>query len=151
MRLNDADALYKKLVEEIHNRSMQGFGKGLMIANSCVINAPTIEPDTDTISRQAVLDGKIVAVISDQTIEVVPVSYIDNIPPTPSRPKGQWEMVSQHGNPPTYIYSCSECQHKSFGFYNYCPNCGRICNNQKRVMYERFIRNVDYLPRLPIL
>lgn len=45
MRLIDADALYKKLLEEIHNRSMQGFGKGLMIANSCVINAPTIEPD----------------------------------------------------------------------------------------------------------
>lgn len=44
MRLIDADALYKKLLEEIHNRSMQGFGKDLMIAISCVINAPTIEP-----------------------------------------------------------------------------------------------------------
>lgn len=43
---------------------------------------------------------------------------------TISRPKGHWEMVSQHENPPTYIYRCSECRHKSFGFYNYCPNCG---------------------------
>lgn len=43
MRLIDADALSKKLLEELHNRSMHGFGKGLMIANSCVINAPTIE------------------------------------------------------------------------------------------------------------
>ena len=42
----------------------------------------------------------------------------------PQRKKGMWEMVSQHENPPTYIYSCSECRHKSFGFYNYCPNCG---------------------------
>lgn len=45
MRLIDGDALSKKLLEELHNRSMQGFGKGLMIANSCVINAPTIEPE----------------------------------------------------------------------------------------------------------
>ena len=45
MRAIDADALSKKLLEELHNRSMQGFGKGLMIANSCVINAPTIEPE----------------------------------------------------------------------------------------------------------
>ena len=44
-RCIDADALSKKLLEELHNRSMQGFGKGLMIANSCVINAPTIEPE----------------------------------------------------------------------------------------------------------
>jgi hypothetical protein len=44
MRLIDADALRQKLLEELHNRSMQGFGKGLMIANSCVVNAPTIEP-----------------------------------------------------------------------------------------------------------
>lgn len=49
-----------------------------------------------------------------------------NAEPTiePERKKGEWEMVSQHENPPTYIYSCSECRHKSFGFYNYCPNCG---------------------------
>ena len=45
-------------------------------------------------------------------------------PIEPERKKGKWEMVSQHENPPTYLYSCSECQHKSFGFYNYCPTCG---------------------------
>ena len=49
-RCIDADALSKKLLEELHNRSMQGFGKGLMIANSCVINAPTIEPEPHWIS-----------------------------------------------------------------------------------------------------
>ena len=42
----------------------------------------------------------------------------------PQCKKGKWGMVSQHENPPTYIYSCSECRYKSFGFYNYCPNCG---------------------------
>lgn len=45
MRAIDGDALRKKLLEELHKRSMQGFGKGLMIANSCVVNAPTIEPE----------------------------------------------------------------------------------------------------------
>ena len=40
------------------------------------------------------------------------------------RKNGEWEMVSHYETPPTYIYSCSECRHKSFGFYNYCPNCG---------------------------
>ena len=40
------------------------------------------------------------------------------------RKKGTWEMVSQLEIPPTYIYSCSECRHKSYGFYRYCPNCG---------------------------
>ena len=53
------------------------------------------------------------------------IEMIQNAPTIePQRKKGMWEMVSQHENPPTYIYSCSECRHKSFGFYNYCPNCG---------------------------
>ena len=37
---------------------------------------------------------------------------------------GRWEMVSQLGNPPTYVYRCSECHHKVFGLSNFCPNCG---------------------------
>ena len=37
---------------------------------------------------------------------------------------GRWEMVSQLGNPPTYVYRCSECHHKVFGLNNFCPNCG---------------------------
>ena len=52
------------------------------------------------------------------------VEAIINLPSAQPRKKGKWEIVSQHENPPTYIYSCSECRHKSFGFYNFCPNCG---------------------------
>ena len=62
------------------------------------------------------------AILEDKkTIEQI----IDEQPTIePERKKGEWEMVSQHENPPTYIYRCSECRHKSFGFYNFCPNCG---------------------------
>lgn len=38
------------------------------------------EPMDDLISRRAVLDGKMVAVISGQAINVVPVSYIKTLP-----------------------------------------------------------------------
>ena len=60
--------------------------------------------------------------------EFVPIfrmkQWFEHIDVQPERKKGEWEMVSQHENPPTYIYRCSECRHKSFGFYNFCPNCG---------------------------
>lgn len=42
MKLIDADALSKKLKEELHNRLMQGFGKGLLIANSSVFRAVAV-------------------------------------------------------------------------------------------------------------
>ena len=57
--------------------------------------SPTVQPDTDTVSRQA----------------------------EPNK-GGRWEMVSQLGNPPTYVHRCSECHHKVFGLNNFCPNCG---------------------------
>jgi hypothetical protein len=57
---------------------------------------------------------------------------ISNLPSAQAqRKRGKWEIVSQHENPPTYIYSCSECRHKSFGFYNFCPNCGARMEEEK--------------------
>lgn len=84
-------------------------------------NSPELDKENgELISRQAVLDGKIVAVISDQTIEVVPVSYIDNIPPSPSRPKGRWKTIA------FLTVECSEChaQIHELEYGNFCPNCG---------------------------
>ena len=92
MRPIDADELSKKILEELHNRSMQGFGKGLMIANSCVINAPTIEPDPDTVSRQAVMD----AIMGEPTDAHYPSWYAERIkalPPSLSR--SQWIPCSE--------------------------------------------------------
>ena len=69
----------------------------------------------DAISRQAVLDGKIVAVISDQTIEVVPVSHIDNISPSPSRPK---------------VIHCKDCRWRNdYGHWLGCPVLNTDDNN----------------------
>jgi len=57
-RAIDAEALREVLMRELGNRSMQGFGKGLLLANSCVIHAPTIEPERKTGKWINANDGK---------------------------------------------------------------------------------------------
>lgn len=44
---------------------------------------------------------------------------------------GRWEMVSQHGNPPTYIFRCSECGNLTFGMHKFCGECGARMKSEK--------------------
>lgn len=151
MRLIDADALSKKIMDELHNRSMQGFGKGLIIANSCVINAPTIEPDTDTISRRDAMDAlwKALYEYEDKTekqfqesedldvgdwilhrIFVQNMSDIDrqtilNLPSTqPERQKGEWIDYTEDGYVECpFCHSATNCDGNKDELH-FCFSCG---------------------------
>lgn len=120
--------------------------------------SPTVQPDTDTISRQAAIDTcmrkdvrtgydgacliaqlpsaqpEITEAIVKEYCEKRCLAVVDAMlfkemkkrwsSAQPQRKKGEWEMVSQFGDPPTYVYRCSECHHKVFGLSNFCPDCG---------------------------
>lgn len=84
------------------------------------IDADALEKEGWSLHRTIRVD------MNTEEYQTKPLRQVPTIEPERKKGKweGMWEMVSQHENPPTYIYSCSECRHKSFGFYNYCPNCG---------------------------
>ena len=77
-RAIDAEALSEVLMRKLGNRSMQGFGKGLLLANSCVIHAPTIEPEpqwTPVSERFPDKDGWYICSIKDERVNSL---YWDN-------------------------------------------------------------------------
>lgn len=97
---------------------------------------PTTEPDTDTISRQAAIDGKIcirrsngVEIYDDY---VVPVEYLEQLPPAqPKRGKwidkgitGDWQYQTDGRGRSWHEWQCDQCKDMVKKRSFYCPNCG---------------------------
>lgn len=88
----------------------------------------------DLISRQVVLDGKMVAVISGQAIDVVPASYIKDLPfAQPERMMARWEDAHRSKLDGTFHWfiKCNNCgyerkddDHDLDTEYMFCPSCG---------------------------
>lgn len=127
MRLIDADRLLTDRMKSKYYHLPNG---DIAIPIIDIEHAPTVQPDPDIISRKQAINEirntYRVMYSGDMISKVDAVDILNKLPPssTPSRPKGHWELVSHHGNPPTYVYRCSECHHIVFGLNNFCPNCG---------------------------
>jgi hypothetical protein len=140
MRAIDADALmetYADRMSVVADRySPDSSECGILCGAMKLLSIqPTIEPDPDTVSRQAARD----AVCEElDSIDHVPqwvfdrlTKKIENLPPspTPSRPHGKWVF-----SPDDAEGTCTICQYKIYGRkyqghymivpYNFCPNCG---------------------------
>lgn len=90
------------------------------------ITPTVVEPCTDAISRQAVLDlakfdGR------ENLGSIIHAFDVEQLPPVkPAEKVGQWKRVSmdkyvQHA---MAYYRCSECGKDIIGTHNYCPSCG---------------------------
>ena len=90
-----------------------------------------VTTDPDTVSRKAAMD----AVCEElDSIDHVPqwvfdrlTKKIENLPPSPSRPHGQWIPSICHSDGEHHEwcgYHCSECGEKTRLRHNFCPHCG---------------------------
>lgn len=89
--------------------------------------------DTDTISRQDAIEhlkkrlyesalnnegvvSETMEEIADNRIQI----WMDELPPSPSRPKGRWKTIA------FLTAECLEChaQIHELEYGNFCPNCG---------------------------
>ena len=111
-RLIDADGLIKTLNEKNIPVDIR--------VNYQIMNAPTIEPDGDTISRQAVIE-----LIKDSYYDLAEmddvwamVHDVEQLPSAPdSRQRGEW--ADNHNG--TFVCDQCGCKHSKS---NFCPNCG---------------------------
>lgn len=96
--------------------------------------SPTVTSDPDTVSRQAIRDAirklPLISVngISSVFYKVDVINrVIDDLPPSPSRPKGRW--IDRNDN----VATCSVCGER-WGLYrmlNFCPHCGADMRQQE--------------------
>lgn len=127
MRLIDADALSKDLEKRWNVNDDQDFcNKEVWHA---LEEAPTIEPDGDTISRRAA----ILAITGEPPEAHYPSWYAERIKSLPSsEPKtGKWEIkteTDEYGlKRPKLV--CSKCEKEPVAWdltelFEFCPNCG---------------------------
>lgn len=127
------DGIASEIMEEIADNRIQIWMDELP-------PSPSIKPDSDTISRQAVLDA--VDTITKWSLldrngchVGVGMKYRDvketvkSLPPSPSRPKGKWipqNLNKSDGMISTAVYyypKCSVCGANA-NYTNFCPNCG---------------------------
>lgn len=129
MRLIDADAL----IDDVEGVYLYDTRARTAIKRM-IRRQPVIEPDSDTVSRQAVLD----AIFSEPLYEsgmkkrdsdiIVPAIYekIKALPPSPSRPKGEWIKHIDDLFPMESTIECNICHEEQPLTIddNFCPNCG---------------------------
>lgn len=132
MRLIDADAFkacMKGALEQTRNAYTDGGEWAQTITEQfceAIDEQPTVEPDTDTISRQAVLD----AILQKPAWHNSDGSFyhsddikdaVNAVPPS-AQPQRMGHWIDRNDN----VATCSVCG-KRWGLYrllNYCPNCG---------------------------
>ena len=121
MRAIDADALTEYFFRPYSNEESY--------SNTDIRNVidkqPTIEPDTDTISRQAALDAVLNLNVENRVSwRDAVIDTLDALPPSPSRPHGHWKIIFK-GTIAEGL-ACSECGKRGYGenLTNFCPNCG---------------------------
>ena len=104
------------------------------ISQSQIANAKPIQPSTDAVSRQAILDCKY-AISDDEIGErkyVVDVTDIVELPPiTPTRPKGKW-ISNAEDDLKISEYTCSNCKGLSDEDTDYCPKCGADMRGEEK-------------------
>ena len=119
-RLIDADGLIKTLNEKNIPVDVR--------VNYEIMNAPTIEPDGDTISRQALMKR-----ISEEYHEygddydaLQILGDIEDFPSAPdSRQRGEWIFEPKDAIELMFtLPKCSECGFESSDGGNFCSNCG---------------------------
>ena len=119
------EKLYERIMQILYERikplsSVQPVAKDINVLSN------------DTISRQAILNGKMVAVISEQAIDVVPVSYIKNLPsvqPEPSQVARDIATIIENEQDMRVMLSQPEIIH--------CQDCARNADNGGFQMAEQ--------------
>lgn len=139
MRLIDADALTNRIEADKKQDNISP-GKYFLF-KAYIMNAPTIEPDGDTISRsQAIKDISEWAtdiLHPDRLVKEDAIHILESLPS--AEPKtGEWMRLEReenvydlHGVPTWGVnYMCDKCGfittaiQDHFGQYNFCPSCG---------------------------
>ena len=124
MRAIDADALTEYFFRPYSNEESY--------SNTDIRNVidkqPTIEPDTDTISRQTALDAILNLNVENRVswLDAV-IDTIDALPHSPSRREGKW--LASDDMYETGICSCCRCDSRepfdyAIANFHFCPNCG---------------------------
>ena len=155
MRLIDADALIKTLNEKNIPVDVR--------VNYEIMNAPTIEPDGDLISRQDVIElvKKSYYDLSDGEEDMwAMVHDVEQLPSAPdSRQHGEWVRLEReenvhdlHGVPTWGVnYMCDKCGfittaiQDHFGQYRWCPSCGADMRKEESEEDHDYERAVDQM------
>lgn len=92
-KMTDTEQVYSNGTEYVPIFRMKQWFEHEKAQLSC--EGTTKATTSDTISRQAAIDGKITVVISGQAIEAIPVSYIKKLPS--AQPKRTEKRMETHG------------------------------------------------------
>ena len=137
-RLIDADALTNRIEAD---KKQDNISPGnYFLFKAYIMNAPTIEPDGDLISRQDAINA-----IENTDCELTTKDWdeltgaLKSLPSAPdSRQRGEWVCLEReenvydlHGVPTWGVnYMCDKCGfittaiQDHFGQYRWCPSCG---------------------------
>lgn len=149
MRMIDADKILNDLLDRLSDYSTSGsIYKQILKFIRYINNAPTIQPDPDTISRKAAINAieKACETCSKENYGVVICNSIIHLlnvlppSPTPIIPKGhwiRWYETLEDANCVEHIpkCKCSECGTEydphSSQFINFCSHCGADMRQQE--------------------